>query len=90
MCNSLEGGAVKYQETTHTQNILFIAMAVETFGGWGLENKPFFATHASRISCRINQAKPNVAMQPKIGHQFAEATCQINDCQAAIVNCVTD
>ena len=33
----------KYLEAHHSQNILFIPMAVETFGGWGLESRPVFA-----------------------------------------------
>ena len=42
----------KYQEALHTQNIMFIPMALETFGGWRLESKPVFATLTDRISCR--------------------------------------
>ena len=47
----------KYLEAHHNQNILFIALAVETFGGWGLESRPVFATLADRISSRTGQAK---------------------------------
>ena len=40
----------KYQEALHTQNIMFIPMALETFGG----KQPVFATLADRISCHSN------------------------------------
>ena len=59
-------------------------MAVETFGGWGLESKAVFATLADRKPCHSNQAKPTSFTKD----HFAKATCQSNDCQAAIVNCV--
>ena len=53
----------KYLEALHSQSILFIPMAVETFGGWGLESRPVFATLADRISVHTGQAKSYVANQ---------------------------
>ena len=47
----------KHLEALHSQNILYIPMAVETFGGWWLESRPVFATLADRISGRTGQEK---------------------------------
>ena len=62
---TLEGGAEehKYLEALHSQNILFIPMAVETFDGWGLESRPVFATLVDRILDRTGQAKSCVINQ---------------------------
>ena len=43
--------------------IIIIPMAVETFGGWGLESRPVFATLVDRISGRTGQAKSCVINQ---------------------------
>ena len=76
LCSSLERGAEEHKisggpsQSEHSVH-QFMPMAVETFGGWGLESRPVLATFADRISHCTGQAKSCVTDQPiipKIGH----------------------
>ena len=49
---------MKYLEALHNQNILFIPMAVETIGGWGLESKPLLQTEFHAALTRRNHVSP--------------------------------
>ena len=78
----------KYEQSLDAEHILFVPLAVESFGGWGTASIPIFKTLARMVANRSDQIRSASFISillaiSKVSHCIAEEQCLCNDSKAA-------